>query len=201
MPTKRNKAGYQQPYVGKGHGDESGEYRDNGYGGSAPSVNHGRQNAQVTNNYLDYQTKPIEKMGKENPTNEVYELRTNYKKILNKYITYPEGTYDLSTGKEITYKDGYQVSFHQTSDNYSQEEYNKIVDELKTISGSGAHIGVFDEEPEVSFHFNSLEEAKKVMKKYNQHSIFDWKAYATGRPSKEWYIKNDSLDKSKNNVS
>ena len=31
--TKRNKAGQQQPYVPPGHGDESGEYRDNAYGG------------------------------------------------------------------------------------------------------------------------------------------------------------------------
>lgn len=29
--TKRNRAGQQQPYVPSGHGDESGEYRDNAY--------------------------------------------------------------------------------------------------------------------------------------------------------------------------
>ena len=40
MPTKRNKAGYQQPYVEKGHGDESGEYRDNGYGGNNDNDNN-----------------------------------------------------------------------------------------------------------------------------------------------------------------
>lgn len=61
MPTKRNKAGYQQPYVEKGHGDESGEYRDNGYGGSATNINHGSNNSQVVNNYNQYQTKPINK--------------------------------------------------------------------------------------------------------------------------------------------
>ena len=32
-PTKRNHAGNQQPYVPAGNGDESGEYRDNVYGG------------------------------------------------------------------------------------------------------------------------------------------------------------------------
>lgn len=69
MPTKRNKAGYQQHYVEKGHGDESGEYRDNGYGGSATNINHGRQNAQVTNNYLGYQTKAIEKSTNKNYNN------------------------------------------------------------------------------------------------------------------------------------
>ena len=31
--TKRNRAGNQQPYVPPGNGDESGEYRDNGFGG------------------------------------------------------------------------------------------------------------------------------------------------------------------------
>lgn len=61
MPTKRNKAGYQQPYVEKRHGDESGEYRDNGYGGSATNINHGSNNSQVVNNYNQYQTKPINK--------------------------------------------------------------------------------------------------------------------------------------------
>ena len=32
MPTKRNSAGQQQPYVPSGHGDASGEYADHAYG-------------------------------------------------------------------------------------------------------------------------------------------------------------------------
>ena len=35
MPTKYNRAGQQQPYVPAGNGDESGEYRDNAYGGNS----------------------------------------------------------------------------------------------------------------------------------------------------------------------
>lgn len=35
MPTKNNRAGQQQPYVPSGNGDESGEYRDNAYGGES----------------------------------------------------------------------------------------------------------------------------------------------------------------------
>lgn len=35
MPTKPNKSGGMQPYVPAGNGDESGEYRDNAYGGSS----------------------------------------------------------------------------------------------------------------------------------------------------------------------
>ena len=35
--------------------------------------------------------------------------------------------------------------------------------------------GKFGGEPEVSFHFKDLETAVKIMEKYNQVSIWDWK--------------------------
>lgn len=38
------------------------------------------------------------------------------------------------------------------------------------------------------------------MYKHNQNSIFNYKAFLEGRPESEWYIKNDNLDESKNNV-
>lgn len=64
MPTKRNKGGYQQPYVPKGNGDESGEYRNNETG-----INKGQYNAQVVNNYNQYQTKSINKNEKNSYNN------------------------------------------------------------------------------------------------------------------------------------
>lgn len=38
------------------------------------------------------------------------------------------------------------------------------------------------------------------MYKYNQHFIFNYKAFLEGRPESEWYIINNDLDESKNNV-
>ncbi len=56
MSTKINNGGKQQPYIPKGNGDESGEYRNNETG-----INKGQYNAQVVNNYNQYQTKSINK--------------------------------------------------------------------------------------------------------------------------------------------
>lgn len=59
MPTKLNKAQRQQPYVPAGHGDESGEYRDNFYGGNKPEEYSEKPNQPI--NIKPVAEKPTEK--------------------------------------------------------------------------------------------------------------------------------------------
>ena len=86
-----------------------------------------------------------------------------------------DGTYSLETGKPISHDDGYQVSFQQSSDNYTDDEFNKKVEEMINHTNLEAHVGVFGGEPEISFHVKDIKEAMKIAIEYNQHSIWDWK--------------------------
>ena len=90
---------------------------------------------------------------------------------------YPDGTYDLATMKRINYSDGYQVTFWQIGDNYSNAEYaDKVNEFLDASTDRVASAGKYGGDPEVSFHVSSLPEAMRLAKKYNQDSIFDWSA-------------------------
>lgn len=106
---------------------------------------------------------------------ELHALTHNYKKTLERYSTWSDGTYDLETGKSISYDTGFQVSFQQTSDSYSQEEYNEIVYKLADTTESMPHVGVFKKDPEISFHCLDEGKVMKIMKEYNQHSAVAWK--------------------------
>lgn len=105
---------------------------------------------------------------------ELHALTHNYKKTLERYSTWPDGTYDLETGKSISHDTGFQVSFQQTSDDYTQEEYNEIVCDLADTTESMPHVGVFKKDPEISFHCSDKEKVMKIMKEYNQHSAVVW---------------------------
>lgn len=106
---------------------------------------------------------------KEPSNNTIRKQRIKLAALKNK----AEGTYNLETGEPISYDSGYQVSFQQTSDTYTDEEYDAKVAEMIDRTGSIAHGGVFGE-PEMSFHTDSIDEAMAIAKDYNQHSIFDW---------------------------
>lgn len=84
MPTKRNKAGNQQPYVPQGNGDASGEYADNQSGSNKHFTNFAKpdetevikeetiEKKQISNfkKPTDEETKPIEKVNhRESATN------------------------------------------------------------------------------------------------------------------------------------
>ena len=88
---------------------------------------------------------------------------------------YPDGTYDLATMAKVDYRDGYQVTFWQIGDNYSDGEYAEKVNEfLDASSDRIASAGKYGGDPEVSFHVKDLSVAMGLAKKYNQDSIFDW---------------------------
>ena len=88
---------------------------------------------------------------------------------------YNDGTYDVATLKPVEFDNGYQVTFCQIGDNYSDKEYADLVNEFYALSSDGkSYAGKFESTPEVSFHFNSKEDAIRLAKKYNQISIWDW---------------------------
>ena len=80
------------------------------------------------------------------------------------------------------FKDGFQVSFQTTNgEGYNpsrklkltDEEYDKIVDELIKETGSEPYLGVFGNIPEISFRCDTYEQAMDIAKRYNQVSIAD----------------------------
>lgn len=89
--------------------------------------------------------------------------------------SYNDGTYDVSTLKPVDFKDGFQVTFCQIGDDYSDEEYSKLVNEFYDLSTDRkTYAGKFGGAPEVSFHFANREDAVRMAKKYNQISVWDW---------------------------
>ena len=88
---------------------------------------------------------------------------------------YEDGTYSVDTLTQVSYNDGYQVTFCQIGDNYSNAEYADKVNEFLAVSSDGiASAGKFGGTPEVSFHVASRASAERLGRKYNQISIWDW---------------------------
>ena len=101
----------------------------------------------------------------------------NHKEAINRLSNpvYEDGTYDLATMTKIDYSDGYQVTFWQIGDNYSDAEYAEKVNEFLGASTDRiASAGKYGGSPEVSFHVKDKSVAMSLAKKYNQDSIFDW---------------------------
>lgn len=88
---------------------------------------------------------------------------------------FEDGTYDLNTMTQVNYDSGYQVTFSQIGDNYSDAEYADRVNEFLAVSSDGKTLaGKFEGTPEVSFHCNNRATAVRLARKYNQISIWDW---------------------------
>ena len=93
----------------------------------------------------------------------------------------PSGTYNLRTGRRVNLKYGFQVAFQTTSSedknspNYlTGEQYDAIGKKLSEETGSQLYAGVFDETPEVSVRVKDEATALELIKKYKQHSAWDW---------------------------
>ena len=99
-------------------------------------------------------------------------------------------TLNIETGEEMNFKTGYSVSFQQSSDNYSDEEYNAKIKECREKCDGNVYVGKYGGDAEPSFHTEDLETAKEIMYKYNQESIYDAKH--------DTLIMNDRYDASKN---
>ena len=88
---------------------------------------------------------------------------------------YSEGTYDIQTLKQISYNSGFQVTFCQIGDNYTNKEFADLTREfLGHSSDRVVSAGKFGGTPEISFNVASREVAIELGKKYNQESVLDW---------------------------
>ena len=89
---------------------------------------------------------------------------------------YPDGTYNLETMKAVDFDHGYQVTFCQVGDDYTDDDYEFLCAMFSEVSSDGiVYAGKFGGTPEVSFHFTSCENAIKYAEMFNQVSIWDWK--------------------------
>jgi len=88
---------------------------------------------------------------------------------------YTDGTYDIDTKKTKSFPKGYQVTFCQIGDNYTDKDYQGKVDECLKMSSDGkTYAGKFGGTPEISFHCDDKEQAIAYAKANNQISIWDW---------------------------
>ena len=91
---------------------------------------------------------------------------------------FPDGTYNLDTMKPVEFSTGYQVTFSQIGDAYTDDEYEFLVAMFREMSSDGAvYAGKFGGYPEISFHFSNRDLAVKLAKKFNQYSVWNWKIY------------------------
>ena len=89
---------------------------------------------------------------------------------------YASGTYDMENLKQISYNNGYQVTFSQVGDDYDNDKYYTLCKEFLDVSSDGkVCAGKFEGTPEVSFNVKDKGTAMRLAKKYNQISIWDWK--------------------------
>ena len=118
-------------------------------------------------------------------------LNRSPKKGVQKYLSTfkgkPPGTYNYETGELVNLTNGYMVTFHcnEADENghykshfgrYTEDEYDNLTNSFADENGAEVYIGTFDEEPEISFHIKDFDKARDLMIKYNQKSLWNWKA-------------------------
>lgn len=97
----------------------------------------------------------------------------SYKNTLKNLKGKEDGTYDLDTGEKVDFgNEGYNVSFEQSTDKYTNSEYYDKIQECREKCDGKVYGGVFGGDPEISFYTKDLKTAKEIMYKYNQHSIW-----------------------------
>lgn len=122
---------------------------------------------------------------------------SKYRNMRNRLVQYVintkkgDGTYPLVDVEDekaaaelepVYYDDGYMVSFQTTNGEgfnkkrqeltMSDSEYDELCDDL-IAEGYKPHVGVFGGIPEISFKVDSKDVAERIMRKYNQVSMWD----------------------------
>ena len=102
----------------------------------------------------------------------------NVKDVVNSSKGLEDGTYDFVTKEVLDFKEGYQVAFETYSRNsenyYTDEEYDNFVYKLSCLIGSNANIGVYGNNPHISFYVKDLNTSLSLAALFNQISIWDW---------------------------
>lgn len=104
--------------------------------------------------------------------------------MLEGYRGKPEGTYNLLTGEMVNLSDGFMVTFHQNEADenghykshfgrYTSDEYDQTAYDFAMDNDAEVFVGVFDNEPEISFKVKTKAQAKALAEKYHQQSYWD----------------------------
>ena len=96
-----------------------------------------------------------------------------YRKNDTKNIT-EDGTYDLFTKEKVSFDRGYQVSFETDYDQLNNTEYEILAYKMSLMSDNNVYLGVYENTPELSFHFEDIELANVLGIVFDQISIWDW---------------------------
>lgn len=111
------------------------------------------------------------KMTEEEKTEEGRRIKNELQKFNSS--KYEDGTYNVLTGEKVDFGDkGFNVSFEQSTDNYTDAQYYDKIEECRKLCDGNIYAGKFGGEPEISFYTKDKKTAVKIMKKYNQHSIW-----------------------------
>lgn len=123
MPTKRNKAGQQQPYVPQGNGDASGEYADNQSGSNKHFTNFKQPGEETTQKGFTTFNK-VEEQPQTTKTNNEQEIRAVRRKARNSLI-----------GKCVNPSRENDITFEEVVDD-SNDEGVKILDDYLGFNDS-----------------------------------------------------------------
>lgn len=87
---------------------------------------------------------------------------------------YEDGTYDIDTKESVNFNSGYQATFQQLNDKYTDKEFGELVKKYADSTDGKVYAGKFGGSPEISFHFENEKDALEICKKYNQVSYWNW---------------------------
>ena len=174
---------------GNRYHDEDGKFASAPNGGGAKTDNS-KVKANTMFKKVVTPSTPISQSGmatingprKENP-----ELKAKLKGTINMLEGYrgkPEGTYNLLTGEMVNLSDGFMVTFHQNEADenghykshfgrYTSDEYDQTAYDFAMDNDAEVFVGVFDNEPEISFKVKTKAQAKALAEKYHQQSYWD----------------------------
>lgn len=105
-----------------------------------------------------------------------------YNEILEAYKNYEDGTYVFTTGSEVNFDKGYQVSFMDNNIDYSKIDLeffvNKgimpFIEHVYNLEDKNVYAGVWRGHAELSFHFKNIVLAMDFGRAFNQIAIWDW---------------------------
>lgn len=151
-----------------------GESSQDAYNRAIARLNEDKKQSDIERNKAQADILNGKKSSKETATERTQAEHKAVIKELDK-PQYGDGTYDIKTKKTVDFQKGYQVTFCQIGDKYSDADYAKKVNECLKFSSDGkTYAGKFESTPEISFHCNSKEQAIAYAKANNQISIWDW---------------------------
>lgn len=130
-------------------------------------------NEAIKENLIKKNKESAQKLNASNHSNHYKFHQEQVKKLESS--KYEDGTYNVGSLKPVSFEKGYQFTFCQIGDDYSELEYNRLVNSiLGKIEDKNAYAGKFESSPEISFHTNDLKFALEIARRYNQISIWDW---------------------------